>query len=76
MNCQSCGAQRNKLHKVQSRLIKSMELYLCTDCKKAKYEPRWLVVLAGRSYGAEAVEEIVTKRKYLGKEIELKELLA
>lgn len=76
MNCQSCGEPRNKLHKVQSRLVESMELYLCTDCKKEKFEPRWLVVLAGRSYGADAVEEVVTKRKYIGREIELKELLA
>lgn len=76
MKCQSCGKQKENLHKVQSRLIKSMDLYLCTDCKRAKYEPRWLVVLAGRSYGAEAVEEVVTKHRYLGEDIALRELLA
>ena len=76
MKCQSCNEQRNKLHSVESTLIPSMELYLCTDCKKKKLEPRWVVVLAGRSYGAEAVESVVTKRRYLGEDIALKELLA
>lgn len=76
MNCQSCEKPRNNLHKMKSKLIPSMDIYLCTDCKKSKYEPRWLVVLAGRSFGAERVEEVVTKRRYLGDEIALKELVA
>jgi len=76
MKCQSCDQHRQKLNKTQSRLIPSMEIYLCNDCKKGKYEPRWLVVLAGRSFGAEAVEEVVSKRRYKGDEIALKELLA
>ena len=76
MKCQSCNEQRNKLHKVESRLINNMELYLCTDCKRKKYEPRWVVVLAGRSFGAEVVEEVVAKRRYLGDEIALRELVA
>lgn len=76
MNCQSCNEQRNKLHRVKSALIPSMEINICSDCKSSKMEPRWIVVLAGRSHGAEHVQEVVTKRRYKGREIELKELLA
>jgi NMD protein affecting ribosome stability and mRNA decay len=76
MNCQSCGEARNKLARAKSNLIPSMELNLCSDCKARKLEPRWMVVLAGRSFGAQHIHNVITKRLYIGREIELKELLA
>jgi len=73
VKCQCCGSLRQRLHGVNSRLIPSMQLMLCTDCKNADKEPRHIVVLAAAS-GVD-VREIVLKRQYCGRELTAREIV-
>lgn len=53
----------------------SINLLMCESCILSKFEPRWLIILAGRQQGAEVVREFVLKKKYVGEEITASELL-
>lgn len=48
---------------------------MCTTCIESKFEPRWVVILAGRQRGTQAVREYIVKRRYIGKEILGSELI-
>lgn len=48
---------------------------MCQTCIDSKFEPRWVVILAGRANGHEYVKEFVQKKKYIGLEITASELL-
>jgi hypothetical protein len=50
-------------------------LLICETCIVNKFEPRWVVILAGRQYGPESVKEIVMKKRYHGNDITASELL-
>ena len=52
-----------------------MNLLMCETCISNKFEPRWLIVIAGRQQGAELVKEHVMKKRYVGTEITASELL-
>jgi hypothetical protein len=41
----------------------------------AKFEPRWVVILAGRQNGMDFVKEFVVKKKYVGNDISASELI-
>jgi len=72
--CYSCSKSKNQLNVKKSSLI-SINLLLCETCISSKFEPRWVVILAGRQYGAELVKDVILKKRYLGKEISASELL-
>lgn len=77
IRCVSCDKQKDKLHRVQSTVVESLELKLCAACSFDDYEPRWVIVLAARSgVNVDRVKELVTNRKYYGDDIELREVLA
>jgi hypothetical protein len=38
-------------------------------CIDSKYEPRWVIIMAGRTYGIEKVKDFILKRRYVGNEI-------
>jgi hypothetical protein len=48
---------------------------MCETCITSKFEPRWVVILAGRQLGSDAVKEFIIKKKYIGNEIAASELL-
>jgi hypothetical protein len=48
---------------------------LCETCINNKFEPRWAIILAGRSNGSDSVREFILKKRYLGNEISASELL-
>jgi hypothetical protein len=48
---------------------------MCETCISSKFEPRWVVILAGRQLGSDAVKEFIIKKKYIGNEIAASELL-
>jgi hypothetical protein len=52
-----------------------INLFMCQTCIDSKYEPRWVVILAGRSSGHEFVKEVIQKKRYIGQEITASELL-
>jgi hypothetical protein len=52
-----------------------INLLICETCIDSKFEPRWIIILAGRQMGSEYVREFVVKKKYIGNEISASELL-
>lgn len=74
MKCQSCGRQ-TEVHAKKSDLFTNMQLLICDDCRERSLEPRWLVVLAGRTFGVKAIDKVLKSKRYVGKEITASELL-
>jgi len=75
MLCYSCKKQKNQLHPSESKLLKGQQLLMCQTCIDSKFEPRWVIVMAGRQFGAEFVKDYVIKRRYVGNIILADELL-
>jgi len=75
MVCYSCGQPKSELSNKKSTLFSSMNLLLCKNCIESKYEPRWIVILAGRKNGPNSVRDYIVKHKYVGKEISASELI-
>lgn len=72
--CYSCNKTKNKLNVKRSGLI-SINLLMCETCIAAKFEPRWVIILAARQSTPDVVKEYIIKRRYLGNEIAASELL-
>lgn len=75
MICFSCKKNKSKLYPKNSDIIVSVTNYLCQACLDAKFEPRWLIILAGRSMGTEVIRDYIVKRRYVGEEITAQELI-
>ena len=76
MLCYSCGKSRNELHLKKSAIIDGIQLHMCQTCIDAKFEPRWVIILASRQYGPDSVKEYIIKRLYVGDKITGEELIA
>jgi hypothetical protein len=76
MDCQCCGKQKNQLHPKNSDIINGVTLLMCQSCIDAGMEPRWVIVLAGRSNGMASVAQYITRNKYFGHPITAQELLS
>lgn len=74
--CSVCSGQRETLHPKKSKLLKTVTLFLCNDCLKNNREPRYLIILVGRTKGPLSVLEYVKNHRYYGEEITAKEILA
>jgi NMD protein affecting ribosome stability and mRNA decay len=72
--CYSCNKSKNKLS-MQKSILMPINLFMCQTCIESKFEPRWVIILAGRSNGHEFVKELIQKKKYVGQEITASELL-
>ena len=72
--CYSCSKTKNQLNAKRSSLL-PINLLMCETCITSKFEPRWLIILAGRSTGADYVRDYVLKKRYVGNEISASELL-
>ncbi len=72
--CYSCNKSKNNLS-VKKSILLPINLLMCEGCISSKFEPRWLVVIAGRQMGADSVREFILKKKYIGNEISASELL-
>lgn len=48
---------------------------MCETCIASKFEPRWVIILAGRQVGPDSVKEFILKKKYHGNDISASELL-
>ena len=76
MECMACGKQKNQVHAKKSAIIKGVTVFQCQSCIDGGYEPRWTVLLGGRQYGPDAIQQYIVKRKYFGPEITAHELLS
>jgi hypothetical protein len=72
--CYSCNKSKNQLNAKKSTLI-PINLLMCEGCVASKFEPRWVIILAGRQFGSDHVKEFVVKRRYIGDPILADELL-
>ena len=72
--CYCCNKTKNQLNVRRSSLL-PINLLMCETCVTSKFEPRWVVILAGRQNGAETVREFVLKKRYCGNDISASELL-
>jgi hypothetical protein len=72
--CYSCNKTKNKLNAKKSVLL-PINLLMCETCINSKFEPRWVVILAGRQNGMDYVKDFVVKRRYIGNEIAASELI-
>jgi hypothetical protein len=72
--CYCCNKTKNKLNVRKSILI-PINLLMCETCITSKFEPRWVVILAGRHLGSDSVKEFIIKKRYCGNDIAASELL-
>ena len=64
--CQSCLQQKAQLFTHKSSL-NGLELIMCRACINGGYEPRWNVLLHGRSNGWMSVQHLLApKQLYFG----------
>ena len=72
--CYSCSKTKHKLNAKKSALL-PINLLMCETCINSKFEPRWVIILGGRSMGPDHVREFILKKRYVGIEITASELL-
>lgn len=72
--CYCCNKTKNKLNAKKSNIM-PMNLLMCQACIDLKYEPRWVIILAGRQYGSDHVKDYIIKKRYVGEAILADELL-
>jgi hypothetical protein len=72
--CYCCNKTKNKLNLKKSTLI-PINLFMCESCISSKFEPRWVIILAGRQLGSDSVKEFIIKKRYCGADISASELL-
>ena len=75
MLCYSCGKQKAELSLRKSSLLPGVNLMMCNTCVESKFEPRWVIILAGRQNGTQSVREYIVKRRYIGNDILGSELI-
>lgn len=76
MKCYSCGKQKNELQPKKSSILDGIQLFMCATCIESRFEPRWVVILAGRQLGPEIIKEYIQKRLYVGNIITAEEIIA
>lgn len=65
--CQSCGKLRASLHVKKSYLDPATTFLMCQTCIDAKFEPRYFIILWGRTNGWESVSHLLApKQRYSG----------
>jgi hypothetical protein len=73
--CSCCTNPKMEVFEVESGLMPPMRLLLCKRCRDEDHEPRYAIILAGRS-GSRAAGKIAKQRKYCGSFITLEEMAA
>lgn len=80
MICTVCRQQKFQLRTRKSRVMEELPLYLCNECFVNKKEPRFAIIMVGRSrlkqnLGLGPVEDVIKHHRYVGEEILVKDLL-
>jgi hypothetical protein len=74
--CSSCRAQKNVLHAKPSALLPGINLFMCQSCIDQDHEPRWTIILAGRSGGFGRISAYIIEKRYTGKPILAEEIIS
>ena len=72
--CYSCSKTKHKLNAKKSSVL-PINLLMCESCINSRFEPRWVIILAGRSMGPDHVRELILKKRYVGVDITASELM-
>lgn len=75
LTCDCCQNSKNELFPRKSFVLPGTTYKMCRSCIESRYEPRYAIIVAGRSYGHERVKNIILQRRYLGKEISYEEII-
>lgn len=73
--CSSCDRPKNKLFPVKSTLVSGMTLYMCKTCLDKGYEPRWAIIMAGRTLGVQPIRRFIINHLYEGEKISASEVI-
>lgn len=74
--CQSCNKLRDSLHVKQSYLDSGTTFLMCQTCIDARFEPRYFIIVYGRSFGIDSVKQFITpKKRYYGDPIMASDLI-
>lgn len=66
LSCQVCDKPKLELHRVNSKIVADWSLNICKTCMDNRFEPRFLIILAARRFGAELVKKYIQKQLYVG----------
>lgn len=69
MTCSVCKNDRNTVTPKKSALMSSVQLILCNECLEARREPRYIIIMAGRSGKTKEIRPFLKNKRYVGKEI-------
>lgn len=73
--CDCCGEPKNECIPHDSKLLPGTVFIMCRSCISSGFEPRWAIIVAGRSYGHERVRKTILSHRYLGEDITYKEIV-
>lgn len=74
MICSVCKKNKNNLMTKKSVLMPGVDLILCGECSDKKREPRYLIVLAGRSGKIDLIKPFLKNSRYCGEKISAAEI--
>lgn len=75
MPCTACQKPKHQLKVRKSKVMPNLQLFLCSECIDNRREPRWALIMAGRENGIDTIAEYIRNRRYVGKDITLRELV-
>lgn len=75
MLCSVCGKAKRTIQLQHSAFVAEYRFFACSTCRTGRKEPRWLLLLVGRSLGFDVVADHIRDRMYEGVEISAAELL-
>jgi hypothetical protein len=73
--CTVCKEQKKEYRTRQSKLLPGLQLFLCGECFDGKKEPRFAIIMAGRTMGVAAVRDYLRNHRYVGKELKAEEFV-
>lgn len=75
MICSVCKKNKETVIPKQSDLQPSIRLFLCNDCTEGGYEPRYIIVLTGRSGDVQSTRPYIKAHRYVGEAITMNEMM-
>lgn len=74
--CSSCDQPKAQLHAQKSKLVTNATIYMCQTCLEKGFEPRWAIILAGRTLGIKIIRPYIVNNLYIGDQIRAKEVIS
>lgn len=76
--CTICQLPKFQLFQMNSKILPELTMLVCQTCKDAGMEPRWAIVIVGRTNVQLVAKYLDTTngQKYPGEEIKAKELIS